>query len=77
VLAEVMGNYTLKARSFARIKLFNFISNSIVTVVGHYEKAQKVWLSPPSCSSFILDRSRQRPSRRFDTPGGCTSSDEQ
>jgi hypothetical protein len=42
VLAEVMGNYTLKARCFARIKLFNFVSNNIAAVVGHYGKAQKV-----------------------------------
>jgi hypothetical protein len=36
-----MGSYTLKARAFARIKLFNYISNTVTTVVGHYEKSHK------------------------------------
>ncbi len=40
-LAEVMGSYTLKARAFARIKLFNYISNKLTTVVGHYEISHK------------------------------------
>lgn len=53
MLAEVMGNYTIKARCFARIKLFNFVSNNIVAVVGHYEKGQKVFFR--FCSSFIWE----------------------
>jgi hypothetical protein len=70
-----MGNYTLKARCFARIKLFNHISNSIVTVVGHYDKAQKV----PPCSpysSLMLRRLRWRHLQRFATRGGCTTFEE-
>ena len=34
LLADVMGNYTLKARVFARIKLFNFLSMNILAATG-------------------------------------------
>jgi hypothetical protein len=42
LLAEVMGNYTMKARCFARIKLFNHVHRNILVVVGHYDTSQKV-----------------------------------
>jgi hypothetical protein len=79
VLAEVMGNYTLKARCFARIKLFNFVSNSIVAVVGHYEKGQKVSRSSPPLavlcfSASAADRWQLWLLRRFDMPGRSTTS---
>jgi hypothetical protein len=34
LLADVMGSYTVKARTFARIKLFNFLSLNILAATG-------------------------------------------
>mmetsp|Transcript_21860 Transcript_21860/g.48872 ORF Transcript_21860/g.48872 Transcript_21860/m.48872 type:complete len:1042 (-) Transcript_21860:89-3214(-) len=38
-LADVMGNYSLKARAFARIKLFIFTSARLARYVGSFDKS--------------------------------------
>ena len=37
-LAEVIGNYSLKARSFARIKLFIYNAERVNRVVGTFDR---------------------------------------
>ncbi len=41
ILAEVMGNYSLKARAFFRIKLYNFQTGYIMRTVGTFNKHAK------------------------------------
>ena len=41
ILAEVMGNYSLKARAFYRIKLFNYQTGYIMRTVGTFNKHTK------------------------------------
>jgi hypothetical protein len=37
-LAEIMGNYSLKARSFARIKLFIYNAERAQRIVGNFDR---------------------------------------
>lgn len=41
LLAEVMGNYALKGRSFGRIRLFNYQTRYITRTVGRFNKHAK------------------------------------
>lgn len=42
MLARVMGDYALKARTFARIKLFNYSTDKIHRAAGKYKKVTKL-----------------------------------
>ena len=41
LLAEVMGCYTIKARMFARIKLFNYTNRRLMATVAKFDKSVK------------------------------------